>query len=124
MVVPKQSAGPDYCDVENVEELFSVQDQHGLLTLGWIHVCLTFWVFDYFCMVCCFLHTGIWMNLNNFLFLYFPRGIKYHDIKAIYSMRVVYESVTFGFERGILDLCVSELRKVTRSSRSCSDGFR
>ncbi|XP_027452471.1 AMSH-like protease isoform X2 [Zalophus californianus] len=32
-----QSAGPDYCDVENVEELFSVQDQHGLLTLGWIH---------------------------------------------------------------------------------------
>ncbi|XP_014318022.1 AMSH-like protease isoform X2 [Myotis lucifugus] len=37
IIVPKQSAGPDYCDVENVEELFSVQDQHGLLTLGWIH---------------------------------------------------------------------------------------
>ncbi|XP_029392271.1 AMSH-like protease [Mus pahari] len=37
VVVPKQSAGPDYCDVENVEELFNVQDQHGLLTLGWIH---------------------------------------------------------------------------------------
>ncbi|XP_004409743.1 PREDICTED: AMSH-like protease [Odobenus rosmarus divergens] len=37
VIVPKQSAGPDYCDVENVEELFSVQDQHGLLTLGWIH---------------------------------------------------------------------------------------
>uniref|UniRef100_A0A8C4LYX0 AMSH-like protease n=1 Tax=Equus asinus TaxID=9793 RepID=A0A8C4LYX0_EQUAS len=32
-----QSAGPDYCDVENVEELFSVQDQYNLLTLGWIH---------------------------------------------------------------------------------------
>ncbi|XP_059253374.1 AMSH-like protease isoform X1 [Mustela nigripes] len=38
VIVPKQSAGPDYCDVENVEELFRVQDQHGLLTLGWIHV--------------------------------------------------------------------------------------
>uniref|UniRef100_A0A8C0SVQ2 STAM binding protein like 1 n=1 Tax=Canis lupus familiaris TaxID=9615 RepID=A0A8C0SVQ2_CANLF len=37
VIVPKQSAGPDYCDVENVEELFGVQDQHGLLTLGWIH---------------------------------------------------------------------------------------
>uniref|UniRef100_A0A3P8XBK8 USP8 dimerisation domain-containing protein n=1 Tax=Esox lucius TaxID=8010 RepID=A0A3P8XBK8_ESOLU len=37
VVVPKQSAGPDYCDMENVEELFSFQDQHNLLTLGWIH---------------------------------------------------------------------------------------
>jgi proteasome lid subunit RPN8/RPN11 len=37
VIVPKQSAGPDYCDVENVEELFGVQDQHDLLTLGWIH---------------------------------------------------------------------------------------
>ncbi|KPP71391.1 AMSH-like protease-like [Scleropages formosus] len=38
VIVPKQSAGPDYCDMENVEELFSFQDQHDLLTLGWIHV--------------------------------------------------------------------------------------
>uniref|UniRef100_A0A8C8VMA1 AMSH-like protease n=1 Tax=Pelusios castaneus TaxID=367368 RepID=A0A8C8VMA1_9SAUR len=37
VIVPKQSAGPDYCDMENVEELFSIQDQHDLLTLGWIH---------------------------------------------------------------------------------------
>ncbi|XP_038264828.1 AMSH-like protease isoform X1 [Dermochelys coriacea] len=37
VIVPKQSAGPDYCDMENVEELFSIQDQHALLTLGWIH---------------------------------------------------------------------------------------
>uniref|UniRef100_A0A8C9STU4 STAM binding protein like 1 n=1 Tax=Scleropages formosus TaxID=113540 RepID=A0A8C9STU4_SCLFO len=37
VIVPKQSAGPDYCDMENVEELFSFQDQHDLLTLGWIH---------------------------------------------------------------------------------------
>uniref|UniRef100_A0A5F9DFK8 STAM binding protein like 1 n=1 Tax=Oryctolagus cuniculus TaxID=9986 RepID=A0A5F9DFK8_RABIT len=37
VIVPKQSAGPDYCDMENVEELFSVQDQYDLLTLGWIH---------------------------------------------------------------------------------------
>lgn len=59
VIVPKQSAGPDYCDMENVEELFSVQDQHGLLTLGWIHVRLAFWVSVYFCVVCCFLQTGI-----------------------------------------------------------------
>lgn len=38
VVVPKQSAGPDFCDMENVEELFSFQDQQNLLTLGWIHV--------------------------------------------------------------------------------------
>lgn len=38
VIVPKQSAGPDYCDMENVEELFSFQDHHNLLTLGWIHV--------------------------------------------------------------------------------------
>ncbi|NXY40297.1 STALP protease, partial [Ceuthmochares aereus] len=37
VIVPKQSAGPDYCDMENVEELFGIQDQYGLLTLGWIH---------------------------------------------------------------------------------------
>ncbi|XP_040831689.1 AMSH-like protease isoform X2 [Ochotona curzoniae] len=37
VIVPKQSAGPDYCDMENVEELFRVQDQYDLLTLGWIH---------------------------------------------------------------------------------------
>lgn len=38
VIVPKQSSGPDYCDMENVEELFSYQDHHDLLTLGWIHV--------------------------------------------------------------------------------------
>lgn len=37
VVVPKQSSGPDFCDMENVEELFSFQDKHNLLTLGWIH---------------------------------------------------------------------------------------
>lgn len=41
VIVPKQTAGPDYCDMENVEELFGIQDQHDLLTLGWIHVCIT-----------------------------------------------------------------------------------
>ncbi|KAF1424527.1 AMSH-like protease, partial [Spheniscus mendiculus] len=47
VIVPKQSAGPDYCDMENVEELFGIQDQYDLLTLGWIHVRMThrFWLF-------------------------------------------------------------------------------
>ncbi|KAJ0060562.1 hypothetical protein NL108_016023 [Boleophthalmus pectinirostris] len=37
VVVPKQTSGPDFCDMENVEELFCFQDQQNLLTLGWIH---------------------------------------------------------------------------------------
>ncbi|PWA14078.1 hypothetical protein CCH79_00016685, partial [Gambusia affinis] len=37
VVIPKQSAGPDFCDMENVEELFGFQDQQNLLTVGWIH---------------------------------------------------------------------------------------
>ncbi|XP_053318806.1 STAM-binding protein [Spea bombifrons] len=37
VIVPKQSGGPDYCNTENEEELFLIQDQHGLITLGWIH---------------------------------------------------------------------------------------
>ncbi|XP_017682806.1 PREDICTED: STAM-binding protein isoform X1 [Lepidothrix coronata] len=37
VIVPKQHGGPDYCNTENEEELFLIQDQHGLVTLGWIH---------------------------------------------------------------------------------------
>lgn len=66
--MPKQSAGPDYCDVENVEELFSVQDQYNLLTLGWIHVRLTFWVSVYFLWCAIVLLEEMQPNLNNCLF--------------------------------------------------------
>lgn len=38
VLIPKQSAGSDYCNTESEEELFLVQDQQGLITLGWIHV--------------------------------------------------------------------------------------
>lgn len=38
VIVPKQLGGPDSCTTENEEELFLIQDQHGLVTLGWIHV--------------------------------------------------------------------------------------
>ncbi|XP_010772016.1 STAM-binding protein-like A [Notothenia coriiceps] len=38
VIVPKQTGGPDYCDTENEEELFLIQDQYDLITLGWIHV--------------------------------------------------------------------------------------
>uniref|UniRef100_A0A8D0L9C9 STAM binding protein n=1 Tax=Sphenodon punctatus TaxID=8508 RepID=A0A8D0L9C9_SPHPU len=37
VIVPKQHGGPDYCNTENEEELFLIQDQYGLITLGWIH---------------------------------------------------------------------------------------
>ncbi|XP_032869620.1 STAM-binding protein-like [Amblyraja radiata] len=37
VVVPKQNAGPDYCNTECEEELFLIQDHNALITLGWIH---------------------------------------------------------------------------------------
>ncbi|NXT07650.1 STABP protein, partial [Prunella fulvescens] len=37
VIVPKQLGGPDSCTTESEEELFVIQDQHGLVTLGWIH---------------------------------------------------------------------------------------
>ncbi|NXX77033.1 STABP protein, partial [Urocolius indicus] len=37
VIVPKQYGGPDYCNTDNEEELFLIQDQHSLVTLGWIH---------------------------------------------------------------------------------------
>ena len=77
--MPKQSAGPDYCDVENVEELFSFQDQHDLLTLGWIHVCLTFGVWGGFGVCVVFFWGGVLrMHMCAFvqrsLMGYFPPG--------------------------------------------------
>ena len=66
LIVPKQSAGPDYCDVENVEELFSVQDQHDLLTLGWIHVRLAFWVLGCCWCVCVCVCVRLFSSWRNF----------------------------------------------------------
>ncbi|XP_078062711.1 STAM-binding protein-like [Mustelus asterias] len=37
VLVPKQTAGPDYCNTENEEDLFLIQDRDDLITLGWIH---------------------------------------------------------------------------------------
>nr|XP_034976248.1 STAM-binding protein [Zootoca vivipara] len=37
VIIPKQHGGPDYCNTENEEELFLIQDQYSLITLGWIH---------------------------------------------------------------------------------------
>lgn len=37
LVVPKQRGSPDSCTTENEEEIFEFQDQHDLITLGWIH---------------------------------------------------------------------------------------
>lgn len=38
VLIPRQNGGPDYCHTENEEEIFFMQDDLGLLTLGWIHV--------------------------------------------------------------------------------------
>lgn len=38
MIIPKQKGTSDSCVTMNEEELFDFQDQHNLITLGWIHV--------------------------------------------------------------------------------------
>lgn len=38
VIIPKQHGTPDSCTTSNEEEIFEVQDQHNLITLGWIHV--------------------------------------------------------------------------------------
>ncbi|XP_067011147.1 STAM-binding protein-like A [Anabrus simplex] len=37
LLVPKQQGTPDSCSTQNEEEIFDYQDQHDLITLGWIH---------------------------------------------------------------------------------------
>jgi hypothetical protein len=38
LLVPKQNGTADSCTTQNEEEIFDYQDQHDLITLGWIHV--------------------------------------------------------------------------------------
>lgn len=38
VIIPKQNGTADSCTTMHEEELFDVQDQHNLITLGWIHV--------------------------------------------------------------------------------------
>lgn len=38
VIVPKQHGTPDSCTTMNEEEIFDIQDQHNLITIGWIHV--------------------------------------------------------------------------------------
>lgn len=38
MILPKQKGTPDSCTTMNEEEIFDYQDQHNLITIGWIHV--------------------------------------------------------------------------------------
>jgi STAM-binding protein len=37
VILPKQSGTADSCNTMNEEEIFDIQDQHNLITLGWIH---------------------------------------------------------------------------------------
>jgi len=43
IIIPKQKGTPDSCNTTNEEELFDYQDQHNLITLGWIHVNLFYY---------------------------------------------------------------------------------
>lgn len=40
VIVPKQNGTPDSCTTMSEEEIFDIQDQQNLITLGWIHVSL------------------------------------------------------------------------------------
>nr|XP_048298687.1 STAM-binding protein-like [Myodes glareolus] len=37
IIIPMQNGGPDYCQAENEEEILFVEEELGLITLGWIH---------------------------------------------------------------------------------------
>lgn len=37
VILPKQSGTSDSCNTMNEEEIFDIQDQLSLITLGWIH---------------------------------------------------------------------------------------
>ncbi|KAF7988212.1 hypothetical protein HCN44_007706 [Aphidius gifuensis] len=37
LLIPHQSGSPDSCLTHNEEDIFDYQDQHSLITLGWIH---------------------------------------------------------------------------------------
>ncbi|XP_032679797.1 STAM-binding protein [Odontomachus brunneus] len=37
LLIPEQTSTPDSCTTHNEEDLFDYQDQHNLITLGWIH---------------------------------------------------------------------------------------
>ncbi|KAL1492163.1 hypothetical protein ABEB36_012649 [Hypothenemus hampei] len=37
MILPKQNGTADSCTTTNEEEIFDFQDQHNLITIGWIH---------------------------------------------------------------------------------------
>lgn len=39
LLIPEQTGSPDSCVTHNEEDIFDYQDQHNLITLGWIHVC-------------------------------------------------------------------------------------
>jgi STAM-binding protein len=41
-ILPKQSGTSDSCNTKNEEDIFIYQDQHNLITLGWIHVIFNF----------------------------------------------------------------------------------
>lgn len=38
VIIPKQQGTADSCTTSNEEEIFDLQDQKSLITLGWIHV--------------------------------------------------------------------------------------
>ncbi|XP_076301322.1 STAM-binding protein isoform X1 [Lasioglossum baleicum] len=37
LLIPEQTGSPDSCLTRNEEDIFDYQDQHNLITLGWIH---------------------------------------------------------------------------------------
>lgn len=43
VIIPKQNGNADSCTTMNEEEIFEIQDQQCLITLGWIHVKISFY---------------------------------------------------------------------------------
>lgn len=41
LIIPNQMGTSDTCTTKDEEAIFEYQDERGLITLGWIHVCIS-----------------------------------------------------------------------------------
>lgn len=62
VIVPKQQGTADSCTTMNEEDIFEIQDQHNLITLGWIHVSLLN------VSTCCLMMVKV-KKKHNFIFI-------------------------------------------------------
>lgn len=86
LLIPKQSGSSDSCITHNEEEIFDYQDQHSLITLGWIHV-IIFMINNN--------HKYSYMKIKIIIFVFSFRLIqhKQHFYPVLIFIRIVHISL-------------------------------